>query len=170
MRHRKTLIISAIFTAMLAIAVAPDVVAQSRLVTGGSQSNFGRQALAGGFMPDPFRARITSGGNLDSSSMSLSPGCTGHVTAQPDYIVDYSDTRGFLRFYFTGQGNGDATLIINDGAGNWHCNDDSFGGRNPTVDISNPPAGQYDIWVGSYRANDNIRGQLHITEMRSRHP
>lgn len=171
MRFRKTLTITALFAAAMAVALAAsDVVAQSRLVTGGSRSNFGRGALSGGFMPDPFTTRITSGGNLDVSNMSLASGCAGFVTAQPDYILDYTEARGFLRLYFAAQGGGDTTLVVNDAAGHWHCNDDSFGGVNPTVDISHPPSGQYDIWVGSYRAGETVQGTLHVTEMRSRHP
>ena len=151
-------------------AFGGDVVAQARLVIGGSSSNFGRTALSGGFMPDPWTTTITSGGSIDVRNLSLSPGCVGYATAQPDYILDYNNAASFLRFYFTPNGSGDTTLVINDASGNWHCNDDSFGGTNPTVDINNPPSGQYDIWVGSYRANANVRGTLHVTELRSRHP
>ncbi len=157
-----------LIAAIAALGVAGTVVAQSALQIGGNTSNFGRHGLAGGFMPDPYTVGITSGGGLDASSMGLGSGCGGFVTRQPDYILDYSDPASFLRFYNTA--SGDTTLVINDGAGNWHCNDDSHGGLNPTVDINHPPAGQYDIWVGSYRAGENIRGQLHVTEMRSRHP
>ena len=145
-----------------------DVIAQARLRLGGSASNFGRRAINGGFMPDPFTTTITSGGNIDASSLSLAPGCRGFVTAQPDFIVDYTNAASFVRFYNVA--GGDTTLVINDARGNWHCNDDSFGGLNPTVDIANPPSGQYDIWVGSYRANENIRGTLHVTELRTSHP
>ena len=28
-------------------------------------------------------------------------------------------------------------------------------------------AGQYDVWVTSYRAGESIRGTLHVTELRS---
>ncbi|HJL14813.1 MAG TPA: hypothetical protein RMH99_04105 [Sandaracinaceae bacterium LLY-WYZ-13_1] len=172
-RHRtrtRALGTVALFASILALSLGAwgPAIAQSRLITGGSESNFGRSTLSGGFMPDPWTTRITSGGNLDVSSMSLASGCRGYVTAQPDYILDYTQARSFLRLYFVGQG--DTTLVVNDARGDWHCNDDSFGGLHPTVDISNPPSGQYDIWVGSYRAGENVRGRLHATEMRSRHP
>jgi hypothetical protein len=154
--------------AVLALGAAGTVIAQSRLQIGGSTSNFGRGALHGGFMPDPFTVSITSGGNLDASTMSLGSGCQGFVTRQPDYILDYSAPSSFLRIYY--EGSGDTTLVVNDGRGHWHCNDDSFGGLDPTVDLSRPPAGQYDIWVGSYRANENIHGSLRVTELRTQHP
>lgn len=153
---------------VLASGLTVSVVAQARLALGGDQSNYGRRALAGGFTPDPVEVNIVSGGALDASSMSLGAGCVGFVTRQPDYILDYSEAANFLRLYVTAQG--DTTLVVNDANGRWHCNDDSNGGTNPMVDIRNPPSGQYDIWVGSYEANANIRSKLHITELQSRHP
>lgn len=158
---------SAAALALACVALPEAVIAQARLQTGGSSSNYGRRALTGGFMPDPVTVPITSGGSLDASSMSLDSDCRGFVTREPDYIVDYSAPSGFLRLYYVG--TGDTTLVVYDGA-RWHCNDDSHGGRNPTVDISRPRAGQYDVWVGSYRPGENIRGTLHVTEMRTRHP
>ncbi|HJL19265.1 MAG TPA: hypothetical protein RMH99_26610 [Sandaracinaceae bacterium LLY-WYZ-13_1] len=160
-----------IAVAALTLAVAAcgsTVVAQTRLLIGGSSSNYGRSTLRGGFMPDPWTTQITSGGGIDSSQLSLASGCRGYVTRQPDYILDYQNAASFLRFYATA--SGDTTLVINDARGRWHCNDDSHGGLNPTVDISNPPSGQYDIWIGSYRASENIRATLHVTELRSNHP
>lgn len=148
--------------------VGSDVIAQSGLRIGGNSSNFGRTILRGGFVPDPWRSVITSGGAIDVSRAGLAPGCRGFVTAQPDYILDYANAANFVRFYFVA--GGDTTLVINDANGRWHCNDDSHGGLNPTVDISRPPSGQYDIWVGSYRAHQNIRGNLHVTELRQNHP
>lgn len=168
MRKRTWVSMAGIVGAVLALGVAGSVVAQAGLQIGGSTSNFGRGALRGGFMPDPFTVAITSGGNLDASTMGLGPSCRGFVTRQPDYILDLSSPSSFLRIYFAGAG--DTTLVINDGSGHWQCNDDSFGGLNPTVDLTRPPAGQYDIWIGSYRANENVRGTLHVTELRTQHP
>lgn len=167
-RRRFASTLAACVLAVATVAGGGTVMAQSGLLIGGSASNFGRHTLRGGFMPDPWSTQITSGGNLDASGMSLASGCRGYVTRQPDYILDYQNAASFLRFYATG--TGDTTLVINDARGGWHCNDDSHGGLNPTVDIANPPSGQYDIWVGSYRANENLRSTLHVTELRSNHP
>lgn len=167
-RRRFALRLTAATVALAALMAGGTVVAQAGLLTGGSASNFGRRQLNGGFMPDPSTVAITSGGNLDASTLGLAPGCRGFVTRQPDFILDYRNAASFLRLYAVGAG--DTTLVVNDGAGRWHCNDDSWGGTNPTIDIQNPPAGQYDIWVGSYRAGENIRTTLNITELRSNHP
>ena len=58
---------------------------------------------------------------------------------------------------------------MNTAGGRWVCNDDSYGGANPTVNIPGATRGQYDIWVGSYQAGAAARGRLHITEL-DRHP
>lgn len=150
--------------ACLVLGSHAHTVAQGSLSIGGSRANFGTHRLAAGFTPDPTMINITSGGNLNVSTMRLGAGCTGFATAQPDAILNWSGSSSFLRMYF--QGSGDTALVINDASGNWHCNDDTAG-LNPQVDIRNPPAGQYDIWVTSYRGGENIRGQLHITELRS---
>lgn len=169
-RRRFTLRLAAASVALAALMIGGSVVAQAGLAIGGNSANFGRRALQGGFVPDPVTVGITSGGSIDASTAGLAPGCRGFVTRQPDFILDYSNPASFLRLYAVAQGSGDTTLVINDGAGRWHCNDDSHGGLNPTVDINNPPAGQYDVWVGSYRAGENIRTTLNITELRTNHP
>lgn len=165
---RRIGLLAGLIVAGAALTYTGTSVAQNRLQIGGRASNFGRHTLRGGFVPDPFTASFRSGGNLDASSLGLGAGCRGHVTGQPDYILDYQSAARFLRFYFVG--NGDTTLVINDARGNWHCNDDSHGGLNPTVDIDNPPSGQYDIWVGSYSSGQYVQGTLNITELRSNHP
>jgi hypothetical protein len=73
-----------------------------------------------------------------------------------------------LRFYV--DGDGDTGLVINDGSGRWHCNDDSYGGTNPTVTIYDAPSGQYDVWVTSYESGEAVTGKLYITELENRHP
>ena len=159
------------FAVLASLVVAVPVLAQTGLLIGGSASNFGNASLRGGYTPDPHNVRLVSGASgrnsVDVSRLSLAPGCRGHVTRQPDYILNYTQAASFLRFYATS--TGDTTLVINDAQGNWHCNDDSVG-LNPMVDIANPPAGQYDIWVGSYRAGENLNATLSITELRSQHP
>jgi hypothetical protein len=57
----------------------------------------------------------------------------------------------------------------------WRCNDDHHheGWGNPlmpVIDFHNPPAGRYDIWVGTYDASRNNPAQLFVTELDSNHP
>lgn len=126
------------------------------------QSNFGGTTLAAGFEPDPFILEMVSGGDVDAAQFNYGAECLGYTTIQPDFRINWSGRSEGLRIFFVG--NGDTTLLVNDANGNWHCSDDSFNTRNPTVDIINPPQGQFDIWVGSYNGSENISGRLYITE------
>ncbi len=132
------------------------------------QSNFGGTTLAANFQPDPFTVAITSGGDVDAAQFNYGQNCLGFTTIQPDFRVNWSGRSEGLRFFFVGRG--DTTLLINDANGNWHCSDDSYNTTNPTIDIMNPPEGQFDIWVGSYNGNENIDGTLYITERGSLTP
>lgn len=138
-----------------------------------SNPNFGTKTLAPGFMPDPDTTAVVSGGNIDVSTLpGIPPGCTGWVTARPDMVLNYGGTSANLRIFVRAtQQNGDTTLIINDGSGKWHCNDDVESGNfNPMVDIANAPAGHYDIWIGSYAQGTQVPGTLNVTELQSNRP
>lgn len=139
------------------------------LLAGGNVANFGVQNLAPGFTPDPHQIDVVSGGDIDAGTLSLGEGCRGWLTRQPDIIVHLSDASNLLRFYVTA-GDDDTTLVVNAADGTYHCNDDSHNGRNPTVDIQNARAGQYDVWVGSYQQGVRANGVLHVTELERNHP
>lgn len=158
-------------TAFLGAAIAPaaQLAAQgSPLRIGGQSANFGVFGLNGGFLPDPATYNVVSGGTLDASRMGLAPNCRGFVTAQPDVILRYANPRSFLRLYVRAQG--DTTLVVNDPSGRWYCSDDEGGSLNPMLDFNRPQGGQYDIWVGSYRSGENIRGQFFATELSGNRP
>jgi len=142
----------------------------SGLEIGGDAANFGVHPVAPGFLPDPMNIDVVSGGNLDARTLGLSRGCKGWVTPRPDAIVRLSAGTQLLRFYVTAQGNADTTLVVNHANGSWRCNDDSWNGLNPTVDVRNATPGQYDIWVGSYHQGEQARGTLHVTELVANHP
>jgi hypothetical protein len=159
--------VKSVSVAFLAVTVlAAGVAAQSQLQLGGSSANFGVHNLAPGFVPDPKVISVTSGGSIDASTLGLGADCGGWVTRRPDAIVHLSDSSDRLRFFVRGNNGGDTTLLVNDGSGNWHCNDDSANGNlNPLVDIANAPAGQYDVWIGSYARDEQIGGTLNVTEL-----
>lgn len=147
-----------------------EVAAGGTLVVGGAAANFGVVDLAPGFTPDPHQVSVVSGGAIDAATLGLGAGCNGWLTQQPDIIVRLSGPSQMLRFYVTSNGGEDTTLVINAGDGAYHCNDDSHGGTNPTVDINNAPAGQYDVWVGSYQQGVQATAVLNITELAGNHP
>ncbi|MDA1094354.1 MAG: hypothetical protein O3A25_13940 [Acidobacteria bacterium] len=53
-----------------------------------------------------------------------------------------------------------------DSAGNWYCDDDSGGNSNPQMDLATAGSGRYDIWVGSYSANETLTSVLRVSELR----
>lgn len=133
--------------------------------------NFGTRALAPGFTPDPVSIPVTSGGSLDASTLGLGEGCRGFVTSQPDFNLVMSESSPTLRVYVDrAQRRADTTLIINLPDGRWVCNDDSYGGTNPSIDLPNAGAGTYNVWIGSYQAGVMARAKLNITELANRHP
>ena len=155
---------------MASVGFATEASAQSALRIGGRTANFGVHRIRAGFVPDPRRISVVSGGGINARTLGLGPGCVGWVTAQPDAIVQLAGTSPNLRFYAVAADGTDVTLLVNTAGGAWRCNDDSWGGTNPTVDLGNARAGQYDIWVGSYRQGQQARATLYITELSSNHP
>lgn len=142
----------------------------SSLSIGGATANFGVHEIAPGFVPDPRDISVVSGGDLDASTLGLAAGCNGWLTRQPDIIVRLTGTSPMLRFYVTSNGGEDTTLVVNGADAQYHCNDDSYGGTNPSVDIANAGAGQYDVWVGSYQQGVRANAVLHVTELDQNHP
>jgi serine protease Do len=134
---------------------------------------FGGVELSAGFTPDPFTVHVTSGGSVDVGSLGIGSGCTGYAATAPDFRIAFSGTSSNLRIFFVADTGQDTTLIVNDPSGGWTCNDDAPGGTDPMVNLPNASAGQYDVWVGSYSAGNNIAGTLFITELEyspSSHP
>ncbi len=147
----------------LTIFAAPTL-AQEAALNPTADPTFGAAILNPAFAPDPFIASVFSGGSLDVAAMKLGEVCQGFAASAPDYrLVWGGDGVTALRIFFVG--DGDATLIVNRPDGQWACNDDfASDNLNPFVQLDNAPAGQYDIWVGSFAADTTVAGYLMITE------
>jgi hypothetical protein len=148
-------------------------------------ANFGGGELTTGFTPDPWAFSLTAGGGhnpinvadlhmLDSETGT--PCTRAFVTRRPDFHFNFNTGTAFslLRFYVFTTNNADATLVIREPNGHWRCNDDHGRAgweypRMPTVDLRQPPAGRYDIWVGSFDASANNPAQLYVTEVEANH-
>ena len=60
----------------------------------------------------------------------------------------------------------DTTLIVNDPAGDWHCDDDSGPGVNPAIEFPSAEAGEYHVWVGVFSPPDvGALAQLSVSEV-----
>lgn len=126
--------------------------------------SFGAISLSSGFAPDPHVIPVVSGGAI--AARSVGANCTGHVSRAPDVKLTF--TSGTMPLIISVASQSDTTLVIQAPDGGWHCNDDGgVNGGNPSIRWNTPQSGVYAIWVGSYRAGVNTRGNLHISEVRS---
>jgi serine protease Do len=133
-------------------------------------ARYGSLEVNPGFQDDPKSEEVVAGGPIDVSYLGNE--CTGFAEPNPDYEIHYNaGAQPMLRIYFVANTPGDdATLIINDADGHWHCSDDEYGTTDPSIDFSPPPDGWYDIWIGSYSPSDYISGTLYVTELDFYHP
>jgi hypothetical protein len=115
--------------------------------------------LSAGFTPDPTTVELTAGGSVDAST--LGSDCRGLIDVAPNHIVMYSGGGSLLRLFFNSEG--DSTLVVLKPDGSYVCNDDFPGTLDPLVDIVNPGAGPYSIWVGTYQPGQELPGTLSIT-------
>ncbi|WP_113906335.1 S1 family peptidase [Aliidiomarina celeris] len=105
--------------------------------------------------------QITAGGNVLVNY--LGEQCAGYAANAPDYRVNLSELQSVLSVQFeaTNQGD-DTTLIVQDPAGLWHCNDD-FNQLNPALSIHDAEPGSYSIWVASYTEGNFYNGTLTLS-------
>ncbi len=149
------------------------------------QANFGGGELTSGFTPDPWAFPLTAGGGrnpLNVADLRMRDSATGtacsrpFVTRRPDFHFFFNASTVFslLRFYVFTTNGADATLVIREPNGHWRCNDDHGRSgweypRMPSLDFRQPPAGRYDIWVGTVDATANNPAQLYVTEVDAHH-
>jgi len=124
---------------------------------------FGSTTLNAGFLPDPYVRNVTAGGTVDLSRCIN--GAFGWVVTRPDFRLFYngSSPTGRLTFALVARSNVDPILLVNAPDGSWHFNDD-YRGFDPAIVFTNPMAGQYDVWTGSYNRSSNNPSELIITE------
>ncbi|MCC5812998.1 MAG: hypothetical protein JJU06_21750 [Ectothiorhodospiraceae bacterium] len=116
-----------------------------------SDPRYGTVSLQGGFSPDPHSVDVRAGGGLRVDS-SLAPDCAGSVAAdRPD--VDLNFEPGSMALFIYVRSKVDTSLVIYGPDRRWYCNDD-FMGEDPMVVFHNPPAGNYNIWVGTWDDDD----------------
>ena len=95
----------------------------------------------------PIAVEVTAGGDLDAGTAD--PASAGFVTAAQSYRLYYE--AGAFPLYIWVDADDDTTLLVSEPSGSWICDDD--GGAvflSPALGWDDPPAGQYDIWVGTF--------------------
>ena len=114
---------------------------------------------------DPVVQEVTSEGDIPAfEAPTNNLRCTGFVSDTPDYVFEWSGETDVLRLFF--EGDGDATLIVATPDSGFVCNDDAYayGTLNPLVDILNPAAGRYSVFVGHLNPAEPVSGSLTIIE------
>jgi hypothetical protein len=139
------------------MVVAPPPPSVGLIVNSG-RANFGSITLYGSQLAQPYSMQVVSGGNIDASRVGLPSNCRGFVTQNPDVIVQYQQPGRQLGFFAEAQG--DTTLVVRGPNGQWWCSDDEGGNRNPLIAMVNAQPGQYEIWVGSYNAGQQIQSRF----------
>lgn len=122
-------------------------------------SNFGTLTLATGFAPDPQIAQGTSGGAIQAGNLNST--CRGYISQTPDHIVMAQTPFAALRLVVNG-GAADTTLVVQNPAGAYSCDDDSEQ-RNPAVTIAAATPGAYKVWVGSYNQGEQAPYTLGVS-------
>ncbi|MEZ4864278.1 MAG: hypothetical protein R3C14_23400 [Caldilineaceae bacterium] len=89
--------------------------------------------------------------------------CNGFIHTLPDFVFNLSESPDHLRIFF--EGDGDATLMVQDPAGAIYCNDDHVAGENlnPVVDIPAPATGQYYVFIGRVQIEQEIHGVMTVS-------
>lgn len=121
---------------------------------------YGTINLEAGFEPDPVAVNVDAGGPVNTRV----GGIAHWVANEPDLRVNYKAGQFSLTFY--AECKEDSTLLINMPDGKtWLFNDDT-NGLNPQIKITNPPSGQYDIWIGTLNKVGTPPARLFITELK----
>lgn len=121
--------------------------------------------LTNGFTPDPNVSRVQMSGPIDARIAIPGQGCAGYISEAPQARLNYQAGGWPLIISVDSLGD-DATLVVNDPYGAWHCNDD--GGEalfNPSLRFDTPTSGAYSIWVGRYGDPSSAPADLHISEV-----
>lgn len=122
--------------------------------------HFGTITLRAGFEPDPAQYSITAGGTIPLERC-FNGGYSGFVTTRPDFDLYWEGSSAQLTIAV--QSNADAVLLVNAPDGQWYYSDD-YRGTDPALTFTNPQAGLYDIWIGTYDGSRRNPGRLIFTE------
>jgi hypothetical protein len=145
------------FVAVAALLAAPALAQDLNVSASGA---YGHVALSSGFA-SPYKITLPAGGTV--SANGLGDGCTGIISDRAVYSVDY--TAGGQPLFFAATAGDDTMLAILAPDGSWHCDDDSYGDRNPLVRIDAPPSGRYQVFIGVYSpATGSPNAQLQVSE------
>ena len=144
---------------VVAVVCLPVAVAAQNVA---AVPTYGTVNLSAGFTPDPQVHSVRAGGN----SYSQLAGCNAYIhAAAPDLDLNYS--AGSYALTIEARSGTDVTLLVNAPDGSWYCDDDGGDGTDSRITFGSPQSGNYNIWVGTYRAQSGTlpEAQIFITEL-----
>ncbi len=129
--------------------------------TGGEAGTLGARELSASFAPDPLDLEVPQHPAGPVDGRLVQAGCQGRVARRPDLVLRVTEPMPLLRAYVTS--TVDTTLLVHRPDDTWRCDDDSYGGFNPLVDLVDVTPGLYALWVGAFNPQSPVSGTLHLT-------
>jgi hypothetical protein len=108
------------------------------------------------------KSGVLQGPAIDASQLGI--GCAGNVPAHPDVVMNWApdDDVDTLRIFF--MSGGDPTMVVVTPIGEVLCSDDlSPLVLDPYIEIADPPAGRYAVYMGSFENDATEPGFLVFT-------
>ncbi|MBZ0291291.1 MAG: hypothetical protein K8L99_01870 [Anaerolineae bacterium] len=144
----------------LLLLIALPALAQDAVPDPDAEPAFLTLNLEAGFTLDPFVVSVVGGGSIDASD--LSEGCLGFINSNPTVKVNYTGDADFLRAFF--YSSHDSVLVVHTPDDEYLCNDDANDLLlDASLDLENPPQGEYVIWVGAFWQDQQVPGFLVFT-------
>ena len=113
-----------------------------------------------GFPLDPFLVSVQAGGPITATT--LSEDCAGYISEAPVVTANYQGEADLLKVFFYSDHN--TTLVVETPDGDYLCNDDtSTLLLDPTIAITQPVPGAYNVWVGNSTPRGLAAGFLVFT-------
>ncbi|MGI0487049.1 hypothetical protein ACN4EK_16535 [Pantanalinema rosaneae CENA516] len=153
---------SPLWCAIAAIALFTSLATQSQVAL----SQPAKVTIAPQFSPNPLQLEGVGGGDVAATAIAGTSDtqtgpCSGFVSSTPNHVLKL--TKFFNALNLQVESNEDTALIIKGPGGVW-CNDD-FDGNNPGIS-GQWQAGDYSIWVSSYKKNNAPGYTLRVVEER----
>lgn len=115
---------------------------------GGSGGSTGTPITFAPGSADPSFAQGFAGGPI--AGTTYDPSCyAGHYPSTPSHVVTVTTALPYFRIMAYSAAGTDLTMLVRQPNGLILCNDD-FDGLNPTVELTTPLAGEYQVYVGTY--------------------
>jgi len=145
-----------------------SMVALSATVALSQTSNFGKVSLSPGFSQSSGQLTGQTGGSYSLSSIAnldqKGHACIGFADETPDHILVLE--KGFPSLkVLVNTGGKDTTLVLR-GPNNQtiRCGDDTGPSKDASITDSNWPAGEYQVWVGSFEPGQKWNYTLTVQE------